>query len=385
LLLDTKTLMFVLTFVVLMVALALHITWRLNRSVPGIREWSLGFLNISAGIVLLTAQKVLPLITPVIADLLIINGYYLLWRGVRMFKDEEQLYQPGYLLVIALTGIAITYLTLVADNPGVRILLVTWIIALQLLVLAREFFVDMPYANAATRLTGISCGLHFALHTALGFIILFGPQIRSVFDPLLANQLIFLGGFNTAILLAFGLIIMTTARLQAELKLQASRDPLTGALNRRAFFSTTEPVLARNRREGEALTLLVADLDNFKTINDQHGHAVGDEVLKLFVKVSKSTLRGQDILARFGGEEFVILLPNTNPEQAHEVAERLRTAFSQACKEQEDKPDATVSIGIAERASDDHALDSLIARADSALYLAKQAGRDQVQLAADAR
>lgn len=381
-LLDTKTLMVMLTFVVLVTSLALHITWRLNRSVPGIREWSAGFLCISAGIILLAAQKIIhPLISIILADILIITGYYLIWRGVCLFKGGSTLHTRKFVAVAASVAVVILYLTFIADNPGARILVVTWVIAVQLLLLAIEFFHNMPHRNAATLLTGITCSLHFCVHTALGFIIMFGPTLRSVFDPTLANQLIFMGGFNTAILLAFGLIIMTTARLQADLQQQASSDPLTGILNRRAFFTVADPLLARCQRDAEMLSVLVIDLDNFKHINDNYGHATGDEVLKLFVSVTTSTLRGQDILARYGGEEFVILLPDTDPRQAAEVAERIRTRFRQASEEVPELPNATVSIGLAERHNDDHALDTVIARADQALYAAKQAGRDRVESA----
>lgn len=379
-LLDIKTLMVMLTFVVLVTSLALHITWRLNRSVPGIRQWSLGFLCISIGIILLAAQKVIhPLVSIILADLLIITGYYLIWRGVRLFKGQAKLHTRTFAVAAAVIGVIITYLTLVANNPGVRILVITWFIAVQLLLLAIEFFHNMPHKNAASLLTGVTCSLHFCVHLALGFIIMFGPELHSVFDPLLANQLIFMGGFNTAILLAFGLIIMTTARLQADLQQQASIDPLTGTLNRRAFFTIAEPLLARCRRDAESLSVLMADLDNFKHINDNHGHATGDDVLKLFVSVSANTLRGQDILARYGGEEFIILLPGTDPTQAMEVAERLRARFRQASMETPGLPDATVSIGLAQHRDDDHALDTVIARADQALYAAKQGGRDRVE------
>lgn len=378
--LDNKTLMVVLTFVVLVASTALHVTWRLNRSVAGIREWSLGFLAISAGIVLLASQQVVhPLFSLILADTLIIAGYYFIWRGVRLFKGTVGLYTRPYVAVIGLVAAAISYLTFVAEQPSLRILLVTWVIATQLLVLAREFFVNMPYANAATRLTGVSCSLHFVIHATLGLIILFGPRVESLFDQVFATQLIFLGGFNTAILLAFGLIIMTTARLQIDLERQAARDPLTGAMNRRAFFATAEPILARSQRAPESMTLLVIDLDNFKIVNDTYGHAVGDEVLKQFVQVARSTLRGQDILARFGGEEFVILLPNTTPTQAMEGAERLRTAFSRSCAETGTLPAATVSIGLAGYQAGDDKLDDMIARADQALYAAKEHGRDRVE------
>lgn len=160
-------------------------------------------------------------------------------------------------------------------------------------------------------------------------------------------------------------------RLQEELNHHATHDPLTGALNRRAFALLAEKQMAQAARTGRPLAVLMMDLDHFKRINDTLGHSGGDATLCRFVAVAGDVLRAEDVLCRFGGEEFVALLPHAEAAQAVAAAERLRLAFSAT--------GATVSIGVASlRPGED--LEDLLRRADAALYDAKRAGRDRTHL-----
>ena len=160
-------------------------------------------------------------------------------------------------------------------------------------------------------------------------------------------------------------------RLQEELNHHATHDPLTGALNRRAFALLAEKQAAQAARTGRPLAVLMMDLDHFKRINDTLGHSGGDATLCRFVAVAGDVLRAEDVLCRFGGEEFVALLPHAEAAQAVAAAERLRLAFAAT--------GATVSIGVASlRPGED--LEDLLRRADAALYDAKRAGRDRTHL-----
>lgn len=160
-------------------------------------------------------------------------------------------------------------------------------------------------------------------------------------------------------------------RLQEELNHHATHDPLTGAINRRAFALLAEKQVAQAARTGRPLAVLMMDLDHFKRINDTLGHSGGDATLCRFVAVAGDVLRAEDVLCRFGGEEFVALLPHAEAAQAVAAAERLRLAFSAT--------GATVSIGVASlRPGED--LEDLLRRADAALYDAKRAGRDRTHL-----
>ena len=163
---------------------------------------------------------------------------------------------------------------------------------------------------------------------------------------------------------------------------QASTDPLTGIYNRRHLDTRLTEEVERSRRYGDALTCLMVDLDHFKAINDQHGHATGDAVLRRFVEVTRHALRASDILARYGGEEFTILVTETGLSGAAATAEKLRRVIEEA--EFHTSSGAplrlTTSVGVADLRPGDDAQD-LLARADQALYEAKRAGRNRVVVA----
>lgn len=169
-------------------------------------------------------------------------------------------------------------------------------------------------------------------------------------------------------------------KLEHELQRQARIDMLTGLNNRRHFFELCEPQLARSRRHGEALSVLMLDLDNFKSVNDTYGHHVGDASLQKLSEVCLHTLREIDIVGRLGGEEFAALLPETDAREALEVAERLRLAVEHAAVELEDGASLrfTVSIGVSSFDVTDARIDSMLKRADTALYEAKRSGRNRV-------
>jgi diguanylate cyclase (GGDEF)-like protein len=159
----------------------------------------------------------------------------------------------------------------------------------------------------------------------------------------------------------------------------ALRDPLTGVANRAALDTALEREVALARRKGSDLSLLVLDIDRFKAVNDGHGHAVGDQVLKEVVGRLSATIRRSDLLARFGGEEFVMLASRTPPAGAVAVAERMRRAVAERpCHAEGVSVRVTVSVGAASLAGSDDDARSLFCRADEAVYRAKQAGRDRV-------
>lgn len=159
-------------------------------------------------------------------------------------------------------------------------------------------------------------------------------------------------------------------------------DPLTGLLNRRAFTDLAEREIQRARRFYHPLALLVIDLDRFKSINDNHGHAVGDAVLEHFAGVASAQLRSLDAMARLGGEEFVVILPGTDLQGAFQVAERMRQAISDSALQLEDLAlRYSASFGVAAFEASQPGLDRWLARADAALYEAKARGRNRVELA----
>jgi diguanylate cyclase (GGDEF)-like protein len=158
---------------------------------------------------------------------------------------------------------------------------------------------------------------------------------------------------------------------------RASTDALTGLPNRR-YFDEFVGLLARRRRAGDAVGILMVDVDRFKALNDKHGHATGDRVLRAVAGAIVSAVREDDVPARFGGEEFVVLLRNPDPGVAVEIGERIRAAVRGLDLQRLDVPPVSVSVGVAVATGPDDPIDELIEVADDALYRAKRGGRDRV-------
>jgi diguanylate cyclase (GGDEF)-like protein/PAS domain S-box-containing protein len=180
-------------------------------------------------------------------------------------------------------------------------------------------------------------------------------------------------------------IVIEHEQAQRELERQARTDFLTGLINRRYFVERAEAELLRSRRYAKALSLFMLDIDHFKRVNDRCGHKTGDLVLQQLAEVMRRVLREVDIIARIGGEEFAVLLPETGGARAAEVAERLRreVAASAMRTETEAPVSVTISIGVTTLADDSGSVDSLLRAADGALYAAKNSGRNRVCISSD--
>jgi diguanylate cyclase (GGDEF)-like protein len=170
---------------------------------------------------------------------------------------------------------------------------------------------------------------------------------------------------------------LATARRAQEL---ANTDPLTGLANRRYAMTEIDRAIMLARKHKTALSLIVLDLDHFKAVNDTHGHVAGDRVLSKVARLAQLVVPDGGMAARFGGEEFVILLPDGGPHEACAFAEKLRWTIESGSAV-ENVPGVTASIGYASFEASDTSL-TLFARADAALYEAKTAGRNQIRMAA---
>jgi diguanylate cyclase (GGDEF)-like protein/PAS domain S-box-containing protein len=173
--------------------------------------------------------------------------------------------------------------------------------------------------------------------------------------------------------------ITESKRLQDELQEQATTDELTGVTNRRHFLALASAELKRALRLKHPLVIVLIDIDHFKSINDAHGHIAGDQALLMFTKICQKNIREIDVFARIGGDEFALLLPETGPEQAFLMIERMRlTLMAQVMDQAGTLVSITISSGIAALADDQEPLDTLLRRADLALYRAKESGRNRV-------
>ena len=164
----------------------------------------------------------------------------------------------------------------------------------------------------------------------------------------------------------------------------ATIDPLTKALNRRAFMRFSERELARFKRDNGQLATLMLDIDHFKQVNDVHGHATGDKVLSKLVSIAAGVLRQEDLIGRLGGEEFAIVLVDSDANAATGVANRIRQSIKQVKFPSEAGPfNVSVSIGVSEPFYNEASINDAMERADAALYRAKRNGRDRVEVATE--
>lgn len=169
----------------------------------------------------------------------------------------------------------------------------------------------------------------------------------------------------------------------ASLRKLAETDPLTNLLNRRAFMESASDAMRYFQRYGRPIAMLVLDIDHFKHVNDNHGHAAGDAVIRRIGQLIAQTIRETDKVARFGGEEFVVLLREVDEQAAHDLAERIRLIVAEGATQFDGKDiPVTISVGCAAITANDRDVEELIERADRALYSAKASGRNCVRLAA---
>jgi diguanylate cyclase (GGDEF)-like protein len=181
---------------------------------------------------------------------------------------------------------------------------------------------------------------------------------------------------------AFVVVVMTKERVALVHKTAAMTDLLTGLFNRRAFLEASRAMIEKRARKSQAVSLLMFDLDKFKSINDRFGHAIGDRVLQIFAEVANAVMRRSDIVGRLGGEEFAAMLVDTTHDRAMSVAEQIRADFAEATQEVDGRPVvATVSIGVVISQDSVCDMSTLLAQADHALYSAKEKGRNRVELA----
>jgi diguanylate cyclase (GGDEF)-like protein len=177
--------------------------------------------------------------------------------------------------------------------------------------------------------------------------------------------------------------IMELKESKDKLKLLASTDPMTNLYNRRYFSGTSKHILELAKRNSTDLSIIMFDLDNFKNINDIYGHAIGDSVIVAFANILKTHQRTSDIICRFGGEEFVVLLPETNLKGALVVAEKIRVELesTEILLDSDRSIQLTVSAGVTDiNVSKEADIEASIRRSDEALYIAKNSGRNRVCL-----
>ncbi|WP_338770527.1 GGDEF domain-containing protein [Massilia sp. METH4] len=315
-----------------------------------------------------------------IANVLFVLGNGLCVTGLQRFYGVA----PGWRMLGGACGFALAgmlYFLLVVPDYSAR---VAWMALPITLINASLLFLVLRHGRRklATWFFGSLIAVDLVLVALRGAIAL-TPHGEALVD--LTRPGLF-PGFYLAItalepaLLAVGFLMVAYERLRLILERRSASDPLTGVLNRRGFgdaYAREVARLARMRQRSRSLALLAVDLDYFKKINDRYGHAEGDRVLVSVAQMIGSALRESDVLARFGGEEFIVLLPDTDLKRAIGVAQRVQRLLRDACTGE--LPSCTASIGVSVQTDPEESLEALVSRADEALYRAKENGRDRIE------
>jgi diguanylate cyclase (GGDEF)-like protein len=385
---DIRTLLVSVALATAFCTAARFVLCRLHPALPGLRHWAWGGVFGTLGLVLVAGRGMLPdqlALSP--PQLLLAAGFIVGWDGFRRFSGQTPLTRR----VLILFGLAALVPPVIAHWAHMMVIELAAnavLIALVSTLVARDLLRVGPEGGLTMRLIGLLSAANAAVFLLRLLSLLRGaPMVASLQQNSLAISLILLWWLFVTIAVTLGMVLMTSERLQRDLDQQVSRDPLTGAFNRRAFALLAEKEEARSRRNGQTLAVLMMDLDHFKQINDCLGHAGGDAMLCRFVAVADRVLRGEDVFCRYGGEEFLALLSDSSADQALAVAERLRLGYAEeagAAAAELGKPlpfAFTVSLGVSALRQDE-TLESAIRRADHALYRAKAAGRNRSEFAA---
>ena len=376
-LLDTSTLYLVAAMVAAMLG-AMLLFFGNQENIPALKWWGTAYLLGAASVTLWTLGG------KGLGDMLSLAltgvGFIacgLVWNASRVFHGRKP-NMPG--VVTGALAWAAAVMSLAPEAHALRLTIGAAIVAAYAALTASELWSERRRAVQRRWPAVLVPMLH-------GFVlmlpILLGDLLRPHDDTFSASAWVTL--FSVELVLysigtVFVIFVLVSERTVTAHKTAASVDPLTGMFNRRGFAEACSRVIEREANAGRPVTVLIFDIDHFKSINDRFGHPAGDEILKLFSAVVINTLRISDLSGRVGGEEFAALLP-CSLEDGVIAAERVREVFEDSGVVADEGPvDTTVSIGVAGGPAGTE-LEVLLAAADAALYKAKRSGRNRVEAA----
>jgi diguanylate cyclase (GGDEF)-like protein len=377
--------------VILLVVVPLWLKER--KRYRGISHWFAGALLIIAGQIILMSRTAVPaIISTVLANCMIIGGSLLYFIGCELFVGVTVRQLHNYLLLGAAGGLLV-YFTFLQDNLQVRTIIASVALAaISFQCAYLLFFRTPPVLRPVTRPNGVILSLYLFTALSRTIWVSVAPGANDLLRTATADVVHLLVFETLGLALLFSTVLMLTRRLLAEnealgrrregelheLEHLAMVDTVTGIYNRLKLEQVLAAEIQRAHRYLRPLSLILLDVDHYKLINDSFGHDVGDAVLKGMSRELLGGVRKVDVIGRWGGDEFLIISPETVLFGAANLAESLRkriakNAFGEAGRQ-------TVSFGVAELKQDE-AADGLLKRADDALYRAKQFGRNKVMWA----
>ena len=340
-------------------------------SIRGVGGWAAAPLLWLLSAVLFGARGAIPdWLGLVLANQLMVLGSVTYYMGTRQFMGQPATWRT-WNWVMAGTTVVFAWLTYGWPNYAMRVGFFTVVMGV-LHAAQLRFMLRHGGRNFPVRLVEVMLGLHMlVLGVRLGSILA-GHAGNDLMEPSLF-QTLYIGAYAlTVLMLSIGAVLMATDRLRTELEHLATYDSLTQTLNRRALLQRCEDELERAQRYGNGPSIMMVDLDNFKAVNDTRGHQHGDAVLVHFAERTRQVLRRADRLGRYGGEEFLVLLPGADAQAALGVAQRIHATLASG-----HPLDCKVSIGLTSWTGPQETLDAMLSRADAALYRAKEGGRNR--------
>ena len=389
--LDFHTLLMVSALSYLAHGLSVLVIWRYHRTIPGLRQWAGHYLLVSIGLLLVLLAPALPnLLVMVGGNLAQCLGYLALLDGLRRFFGKRGLEVRHYLLFILIVGGLFLLLSFIWPSLPARAishyLLGTMLYAAMAVQLNRPAQVarisPQDEGPSAILLPQYLCIFQALFMAGMALYWIAAPTMEGMAEAQSLYVLVMLDAMLVSLLLLVALGLMVAERYHQALTEQAVRDPLTGLYNRRGFDELALHDLRRRLGEDEHLFVAIADLDNFKRLNDAYGHTVGDEALRCVARQLSLNVREGDLVGRYGGEEFYFLLNGIDDVTAASVLERCRAAVAnQPVMTAAGELNVTISIGYSRRRCHQEPFASLLSRADDALYRAKLTGKNRICLA----
>lgn len=374
--LDLFTIYVFIVFLGCSFSIAWLVVWRSYATVRGPGTWLISNLCAVIGSGAVAYSYVHPsAVITIGAHVLIALALALLWAGLRQFYNL----QVPWVLLLLWTGVIAVALTVFHDDPVALRFFYSLSGALPFLLMARDLMRD-PAATPASRLCAIAMGIA-TLGELMTFVavLAYATNIipEKISNPLaIVSVLLAIFGCVSA---CFGFLLAAMEKVRSELSALVIADDLTGIGSRRYFLERIEAEVVHARRVGSVFCLLMIDLDRFKDINDAYGHAAGDQCLRHFARVASERIRRTDLLARTGGDEFCLILPDTTIGEGMRVVDDLLRAVRQHVMTWEGiELPFTASIGIVQwDPASPQTVDELRADVDQALYRAKEGGRDR--------
>jgi diguanylate cyclase (GGDEF)-like protein len=377
--LDTRTLIIASVLSAALLGAISLLFAGVQRGTRAIGKWGSAMILLAVGLAGLALRGAIPdFLSVVIANALILLAFVLALRSLRVMR-------------LAAPGDPVGW-TLVASGFALLLLFCEYLPSYRARVALMSLLLGILFVRSALALRSevpVECARSFGFTQYVFWlmaVLMFARGGGAIFEghadmltPGVVRSIAYLlyAGFITAATL--GVMWMEIQTLELELVRSARIDALTGVLNRGTFLEEFGREVSRSERDATVFSLAIFDLDHFKRLNDRYGHPVGDQVLKSVVDTMRVTIRRHDLIGRYGGEEFALLMPNTGKETALRVAERIRREIELKGVEIGGKRvDLTISGGVATFQLDGHDWDSLLIAADNALYAAKNAGRNRI-------